>query len=66
MSNTRMGKTVKFVCAGVSLAACLQMTATDVVVFSEQGDAVRFEVKDGVWMRQGAWIRSGGPGFQWF
>ena len=54
-----MGKTVKFVCAGVSLAACLQMTATDVVVFPEQGDAVRFEVKDGAWTSRGAWLRCG-------
>ena len=34
-------------------------TVEDVVVFAEQGDAVRFEVKDGAWTNRGAWLRCG-------
>lgn len=49
----------KFVCAGLAVMACLRASATDVVVFAEQGDAVRFVVKDGVWKNMGTWLRCG-------
>lgn len=49
----------KFVCAGLAVVACLRASATDVVVFAERGDAVRFEVKDGAWTNRGTWLRCG-------
>ena len=51
------------VVAGLVAALMLPMgvlaTATDVVVFAEHGDAVRFEVKDGAWTNRGTWLRCG-------
>lgn len=49
----------KLVCAGLAFLTCLWVSATDVVVFAEYGDAVRFEVKDGAWMNKGTWLRCG-------